>query len=473
MSFATNENSSIPGSYELKKIALKSQSGGEIDLDNLFLEMNIYEDIFNNIIYGKLTLAESLNLISNMPILEGDIVWFLAGVNINDPNMVDAETIRDEIDIELEVIRIDDRGTNKQDNNIYTLVLASSGWSDNHFSRVTKSYNMTAYSDMVQGIFDNYFQNGGISETMKKKKIEIEKTDGNYCFIFPSWPPLKCFNYLAERSYSEKAADWLFYEDIDQFRFVSINSRLAKEPVGEHYYFPSNINEGSNISDNVIKETYLNFHSVQYIEGGNMLESVNNGMISNRMIVFDIFNRTISDYWNDSSQSGGNYIIKDSFDYEENYNGKNHCDEGKHLAQGNIMNKCKNGRGQGKKTFVIENSSMWDNQTTGYDVNRWVRQRASNRQAIDYFKLLVTGWGLFSRTIGDVIKFKFDSPQVFHEEQDSKYDGNYLITAIRRTFTPTVHTMEMELSKDSIISIKENRFWEDGNEYKPPGKNSN
>lgn len=459
MAFKKGNEFNVPGSYELKKLRLEG-TYGTIDLDYLFLELSIFEDIFGNTIFGKLTLNEGFNILGNMPVIEGDILKVRCEINHEDPIMIKMDDERPFLDIEFEVIRVAERMTPSKDVNAYTLSLATTGWSDDHYRRVSRSLHKQKYSDMVQSVFDEEFQTGSLIDKIRKKKIEIEPTDGEYSIIFPNWHPLKCFNFLASKSTDgNNVSDWLFYEDIESFKFVSMNSLLKKETMKRpHYTQMSNVTEGNgSLNENI----YMNFDDISYIDSGNLLNAAERGLLSNDLLIYDLHNRKAIEYWDGSSPEAPNYKIEKSFRYNENFESKSHCDRMcVHLTLDPIVDKFVD-HGGSKKTFQCEHPKMWDDQPDGYEIHKYSRQRASQREAINYFKISASGPGLFSRKIGDKIELKLASPQWAGDgKQDERLQGNYLITALKRTFTTTEHTMVLELSKDNYFDGKPDHIWD-------------
>ncbi len=101
----------------------------------------------------------------------------------------------------------------------------------------------------------------------------------------------------------------------------------------------------------------------------------------------------------------------------------------------------------------------------GYEPDMYVRERSSQMEAMDYIKLTATGPGLFSRKIGDKVKLNITSPEIDSKGKlDSRYQGNYLITALRRVFTTKEQSMALELTKDDYFSDKSNHIWMKGTE---------
>jgi len=476
VSFRTGKVDSIPGSYVLKHLKLFSQTGTGVDLDHLFLEFSIFEDLFAGNISGALTLAESFNIVSNLPIVEGDIIQIYATVNYKDPTMIAVDDIKSELKMDFEIIKITDRATIKQDMSVVTLILATSGWSDNTFQRVSRSFNQKKYSEMAQLIFDENFQVGGLLDFVRDssfysgstgpaftepKGIFVEPTDGLYNIVIPSWQPIKVLNFLANRATNGKeVSDWLFFEDPELFRFVSINSLFAKGPIGDHFTQISNIKDG----DLLDKRIYQNFHSLQYSDSGNILEAAKNGMFSNNMLVYDIYSKVLTEYRSLSLPDADNYVVEKDFNYIENFDMKEHCDKGKiPLTKELTAFKYATDPGRAKKTFLLDHPLMFDEQKLGYEFEKFSRQRTSQKEALQYYKLTATGPGLFSRKIGDVINLELATPEINSSgKTDTRLKGNYLISALRRVFTPDNHSMTLELVKDNYFSEASNPLWNQG-----------
>ncbi len=79
-----------PGQVEIKNIVLvSSPKGTYVNLLDYLVEINIYESLFSGSVSGTITLADSTNLISMMPLM-GDEFLFM---NIKTPGMLDEFSI--------------------------------------------------------------------------------------------------------------------------------------------------------------------------------------------------------------------------------------------------------------------------------------------------------------------------------------------------------------------------------------------
>ena len=64
------------GEYDLTDLRLYTGSGEVINLGSIYLALDIYENIFSNVLTGTLTIADTNNLIMNAPITGQEFLSF-------------------------------------------------------------------------------------------------------------------------------------------------------------------------------------------------------------------------------------------------------------------------------------------------------------------------------------------------------------------------------------------------------------
>ena len=57
------------GSVEIEELKIIGSTGFVIDLRDFLIELNIYEDIFQSVVYGDISLSDSRNIIQSLPII--------------------------------------------------------------------------------------------------------------------------------------------------------------------------------------------------------------------------------------------------------------------------------------------------------------------------------------------------------------------------------------------------------------------
>ena len=438
----SNTQTLSPDVYKLDKLLLRCKHT-DLDLTYLQTEFNIYEDLFSSNITGEILLYESFNLLSNMPIVEGDLVDISVSINFNDETMIAVDDVG-RLDMTFEIIKIKNRIVAKPNVQVYTLVLSTHGLSDNTFNRISKSWKGQSYSTIVRDIFNKSFQTGGLKSNLNKKRLHTENTDGVFDIVIPNWSPLRAINWCASRANVDSSANFIFYEDTEKFNFVSLNTLFKQIPVGTHNM------SIANVKDSDKEKQYLSFTSMVYNNEPDITISGTTGIFGSRLVTYDIFTKQITDYTNNSSSSAKNYTIQPGIDYISEFNKQNHC-ENNPLIDNEINNIYSNNR-RTVSTIAFNDDS---------DKN-YIRQRYMQFPSTQVIKLTVTGPGNFSRKVGDMINFNVPSHDTSEVLLDNKLTGKYLITAIRRKFDKGSHIMVMELVKDSYYSTKPNHFWKTG-----------
>jgi hypothetical protein len=424
----------IPGAYKTNTCKV-----GDENVQGIMLEFNTYESLTSNVITADITLADTFNLLSNIPIKEGTIVEFEAGNIDGDTNVPETGSIKHKF----EVVKIINHKTIKQDLQVYTLILASSGWSNNIKQRISKSFKQKKYSEIVQEVFSKYFDpSKGLDGSLDSKSIDVEETEGMYNIVVPYWKPLTLFNWLAARSIKGKACNFLFWEDLDQFNFKSIDKLMSAGPVATYYQQTQNIAARDKTS------AYFNIEEVNFRDTADILFYGMTGIFGNRMIEVDYHEKIITDF-SSKGKSGGCVELSDEFDYQSSFGSIKHADSGNPLVSGGISGAFKS---DSRYTVVPKHLNIYNNMKE-YDQKKWLRERISQRASLDYFGLDAWAIGSFVRKVGDKITFDYHSPEVQEGDpkEDTRFAKNYLVKAIRRKFNQTNYMMVMDLIKDNTL----------------------
>ena len=65
----TQNDLQYAGEFTVSEIQLISSSGSALDIKETVIQIDIFEDIFDSTIFGALSVADTNDLIHNMPIL--------------------------------------------------------------------------------------------------------------------------------------------------------------------------------------------------------------------------------------------------------------------------------------------------------------------------------------------------------------------------------------------------------------------
>lgn len=467
MAFTYNGTEVSPGDFTVDYLELVGDSG-KVDITYLFVELNINESIFSGCITGSLVVYDSLNIISNLPLMEGDLIKGKFKISEKDPYAVIFDPV-EEMEFIFEVVKISSQSKVRQDVQSWIIAFVSTSWTDNLSQRVCKSYHQMPYSDMVQDIYDTFLSSGGIRTEMEVKGLLATPTEGLFNVIIPNWKPYEAIQWLAKRSFVGGVANYVFFEHRDSFLYVSIDELLARGPVEK--YFMSSADQWTEPGKDkppdveIMRKRYLSINNLTFYDYHDLSLAAMKGMLGHRLIKFDMFNKRVTDY-HPHGTAGANYLLDKEYDYFSDFGALNHCEKTKEMVT--ALTNEKMGIEDANTCLSVESdyNFLWDDQPS-YMPDKWKRQHPGQMAASQFIKLEATCPGNFSRKVGEMIEIEFFSPQwkLKNDTQeptiDEKFNGNYLITALRRKFTGDKHTTVLELVKDNYFNLAHNPIWDE------------
>lgn len=289
------------GDYVLNKIDLTNNEGIIIDLIPLFLEINVFESIFDNTMSGNVVITDTQGLFDTLGITGGEKIelsFYTAG---KEESLFEKEFM---------VSSLNDAIAYNQATYVYTLGFVSPEEYKNSVNVVNEAYSGTI-SDIATTIF---------SKLESEKEFNVEETKLLNDFIFPYWKPFDALNWLTKRSLSseKERTGFLFFENKEGFNFRSIQSLYRSDSDLEYTYQPSSEEEIDNYIDFELNDP--NF----------LLEKLYNGSLFANKQVFDLYTGTIKseeeNYINNFSDINSLDKISMPVEYEyDNYKANNIC----------------------------------------------------------------------------------------------------------------------------------------------------
>ncbi len=411
------------GDVDLQTIELSSLvTGKSIDLFNMFIELNIYEDIFCNTISGTISINDSLDLINTIPLVGEEVLH----VVYKTPGLDDDIAL---IDKKFFIYKLSDRILNSEKSFVYVLHFMSEEGYGDMFTKLRRSYT-GQLSEIVKRIFTEDDAMGSSSD------IEIEPTANAYKFVAPNWSPLKCINWFTARSISiaSNAPDYVFYQDVFKFNFKSISSLISEESFIKYYYNdidPSTIAHDQELQQ--IKEinSYSIVESFVNDKVFDIADRMMLGFYASKLVEFDILSKKV------------NIKTLDYIDY---------FDKTKHLEEFPVNSKNFLRNPETHVVYYPTQFYLFD-EFGSDDPMSWVLQRRSLLQQIESFRIDITVPGRSDIFVGKTIDFEYNTTQVHDTAEDAKedtYSGKYLISAINHRLSRQNHQIVMTLVKDSI-----------------------
>ena len=289
------------GDYELEVLDLYTVSGRVFDLREVYVSLDIYEDIMSHAITGTLTFKDTNNLISIAPIIGQEQL----ALKVKTPQKNDyEEAIIDFTKNYLHVFKILTTAKINDYTKSVTISFTTFDVFMNSRVRVSKVYDGEPAEDMVQKILSDKKL---INST---KKLNYEKSINNFKMVFPNVKPFRAIDMIAKRCVSKYnlSPTFIFYENCFGYNFKSLESIYHKDPVLGRY--KQNISNLDSYTSSLHEEV-LNIRDFKLLRSKDNLINLMNGLYSSNLVTYDWFSKKIT------SNSIGEQNVAEN--YEFNY----------------------------------------------------------------------------------------------------------------------------------------------------------
>lgn len=434
--------------YNLSKLNLISTSKGTINLKQYLVELNYFEDIYNNTVSGKIVLSESVGVIL-MSSLKGSELIEMEFTKGTGGKAISVAGGAKYFNIFSVSERSFDPSTNFEN---YTINFCSEDLMLSERYRISKSYpKPMLISDIVKDILDNILQTG--------TNYSVEPTIRTYDFVLPNKKIFETINWLASYalpSNNNPGADMLFFENALGYQFKSLQTLYKQSPSYTYYYNPKN----------VLTPTYKtnlqpdNIYRLEVLNNFDTFDAIMKGTFASRVITFDPLRR--QKYTNDFDYKKyypSAKVLNKSNDSVYDLNYKNRF--GKYLNDapppnldaGALRLMITNAGTQQEKYVQQTQSSDSTGYASDYAVETFLTNRVSQLSLANYTKIKIIVPGNSDIIVGSVLAVGvFDVKPVSNKrEEDKILSGNYLVTAVRHIVAPTGYRTVVELAKDSNI----------------------
>ena len=421
-------------------VRIVSIDGLDISIIEYFASIEIYENLFLNNITGRISLIDGSNLPTELPLTGQEILIFTFSTPGTEP-----------ITLTVSLDKISERiPVGGERSQVYDLHFISIPFIVNLTKKVSKSYT-GKISEIVRRIFSSYLS--GPDVDFEVPNIKTETTFGSHKFVIPNWRPQAAINWLAQRAISDThpdRANYIFYEDLGGFKFVSLTS-LMNGPIREVY--ESIVTRKEHDTEDDYESTHRNIQSPIIVRGFDRSKEIPKGIFSSSLMTHDIVKKT----WDtasynytqefDSSKSLNNWpILPVSSDYFARHADSKQYFSPKHAGIYGGVRIASTKEGEQVNFLEYPDNSRQELWMLTHD--SLINQLKSSRIEFDIF-------GDSNRRVGDRVQVIVPPMKALGfnnaSEVDTLISGTYLITKIRHRISLGGHEMRIELSKDSFI----------------------
>jgi hypothetical protein len=446
------------GDIQIDEIVIIDRSGSELNVQAMLIELNIFEDIFSNCLYGNIVLSDGQGLIEKLPIIGDEYLRIKCGTPGFEEADIFYRTFR--------IYGIGDRNVVTSDRlQQYTLHFCSPEAITDTLLPFSRTYSGQV-DKVVSDIFQEYLQlprnlfgavdNNPVKESEDTTNLLVlGKTGNSIKFTSPMWTPLESINWLASKSVPDKGrgSNFLLFETNKQFVFGSVEQlieiQLNANTIMEHYiYTPANVMDDGRDTNFLytrpqLDKAYRIVESFSIENNFNTLENLQNGYYANKLFKFDVIKK--------------DYTTHD-FDYVAQFEDYKHIETIEGRQGGPFFSRTTLRNPDTKMMFYPSHPGLYNGAKNNASdlVDKTMQNRISLLNDLNNYKINVTVNGRSDMEVGSIVRFDFpsitpkDSSTMESDGTDRYLSGLYLVTAIRHKITPIKHMMLMELVKDSV-----------------------
>ncbi len=428
-----------PYDFLLSKLDFISSQGQVVDLRGIFIDLNIFEDIFANVMSGNVTITDSTNIFGYVTATGNEFIHII----------LDKPGLNKPINKQFRVFNRPNIAQYKPTNQRVTLGFCSEELLVSKSLTVSKVYSNMLISDMVKDIALNLLKVDPVN--FPDQNIEVSKGMAN--ITIPYYNPLQSLNWLASKATSSYVgASYFFFENQKGFNFKSLQNLMdVKQVVATYNHSIKNVSDQSPGVSNPNLD-FFNVDKYEIVRVPDTLDNLIHGTFSGKLRTLDILrqqyvskNLNADDLFNASvSVAGGK-----AYNNFANRLGNQSAD-----SYGGYIKFYPTNLGQNQADYIKSKQ-----QVNPSNIENWLIERNAQIMQIlgNRLKVVIPGNNILK--VGDVICFNLPSvePQEGQNENETKrkfdpyFSGNYMISALRHHVTIKHFETVMELCRDTVV----------------------
>ncbi len=276
--------------------------GKGVNLVDIMIEFNIYESLHSPFITGELILADSLALLTTLPIIGEEVLEF-------DFYVPHKDLAKTRYNARFRVTGM----TNLQNSNnrfaTYVLQFQSEEMIFDLARKIQRSWRDKLISEMAKSVYDDY-----LKSKLNDYKIDIEESDQKRTLVVPNMRPSASLKFFAHDSASSRnrASNYIFYQDRKQFNFKTIEKIIddAKKKISQgrgggnasatrvveytlrDFNYHDDMNKDASRNSSPIPAEWSKVNNFKVNTAFNKLSELTEGVIENRLVAVDIDKKT-------------------------------------------------------------------------------------------------------------------------------------------------------------------------------------
>jgi len=447
-----------PSAVTIRKISLNGATGS-FDLTANFLELNVYENIFQPALTAHITISDSFSFPAKLPIVGEetlDIIFSLEGVEDDEATIFLPP---------MHVNEISSRFMSKPKSQQFSLELVSEQFMNNAHSTISKSYRGKTVEQIVQDIYSSHLDD----EHKNSNGISTESTDGIENIIIPNLHPHDAIRWLSRRTRAatSNAINFIYFETMSGSRFVSINNLVEQEPILTFTQSPAaeDAFKIESLSAGIIK-----YDKMSFVKQFDKYVNTKRGLYASKLITHDIVKKKIVQHeykgfneWFGISHLGIFPPLSNSETEIKKSSRKSFAPPATEFSSidetelGNQVDSHIEFYPKHNQMYSLNTGDIYDNK-----VEDWKLQRNGHMEIYNNLKVMIECAGISFLKIGSTVNLLVTSPETTDRDGTmfdgyEKYlSGKWLVSEIRHILTQKddiQYRMVVMLIKDGLEDI--------------------
>ncbi len=275
--------------YDIKSLELINSGGQTVDLRNIFLEMQIFQDIYASVMSGNILINDGNDVFTNFYMCGNEYLK----ISIDKPGLnLPLERL-------FRVYKVSDRRPSTDSGQVYLIHFCSDEMISSESLIVSKSYKSTKIRNIVNDILINELK------VDPQRIASLEETSGSFDLVIPGYRPLEAIQWVTARGYDQKKFCYFFFENKDGFNLTSLQTLVKQKSYKTLKYELKNTNRDPALNKDSIDKFNI-------INDFDMITSISNGSFSSRLLSIDIFSQKFEniDYSLLQAEAQGNLLNK-------------------------------------------------------------------------------------------------------------------------------------------------------------------
>jgi hypothetical protein len=414
-----NDSILTGGDVLVEALILYNYKQEALDLTGLFLEIQIFEDLYCASLSGNISLIDTLDVVNSFPII-GEETLLIKYKTAGFPDI-------DAVQQVFTITKMTDQiilGPHKRN---YTLHFTTTEAIVDLNVKLSKAYTGTP-TKIIEKIL-------GESLTTQKD-YTLDESSNNIKVVAPFWSPFKMINYVSGKAMvpdTFKMSNFIFFETNLRYRFASLNT-LFEQPAAANYFY--NNDPGRNVTADGSQRDVLaemtKIYELRIDSKFDQMERLYTGAYSHSVWDHNLLFKKID---------------KRYYHYDNNFGDSKHLDKFPVDSENYVYDR-------GVLTSTITTIPFTQNEIPLDNGGRNVVTRIPLMHQLGMMKMDITVHGRTDVEVGDCVMINVGG--IEHMSKDNQrgkedyYNGKYLVSAIMHRITLKKHLMVMQVCRESI-----------------------